>query len=189
MHFVRGFLVSFHKGPRQMVVLIGIHDINALVSQKKHLYPSFFLESKFVLKTGRTSIVDRIQFIFARGQDKWVVLIGIHDIDALVSQKKKRSIGSLRFVQNQGLSLKHDEHHPWIESSFFSRGAKTNDQFSLVYRILMNWFRKKKKKSICSLRFVWNKVCPYKGMDFIRAQNQVSFCEKARQMGSSHWDT
>ena len=84
-----------------------------------------------------------------KGQDKWVVLIGIRYIDEIVSRKKHLR---LCFAWNQSLSLKwmnfdsglnivsfhkgprqmgwfslkRDEHHPWIESSLFSQGAKTN---------------------------------------------------------------
>ena len=142
------------------------------------------MESKIVFKTRRSFVV-RIWFLFVRDQDEWVALIGIHDIDALVSQK---SICILRLVWNQGLPLKRDElcpwiesslffrnrssHwdtrywcidfvkkafvlfgikvcplkwdelRPWIESSFFSWRSKTNGSVSLGYMILMRWFCK-----------------------------------------------
>ena len=59
-----------------------------MVSRKKHSNPSIGWKSKFVLKTGQTSFVVGILFLFVASQDKWVVPIGIHNIDALVSQKK-----------------------------------------------------------------------------------------------------
>ena len=75
-------------GQKKWIILIGIHNIEALVSRQKYLCPSFCLESKIVLKTRRTSSMDRIQFLFIRGQDKSLVLIEIHDIDAFDSRKK-----------------------------------------------------------------------------------------------------
>ena len=65
----------------------------------------------------------------------------------------EKSICSLLFVWIQNLSIKHDEHHLWIESRFFSWAAKTNGLFSLGYMILMPWFR---EKCICSFYFIWN---------------------------------
>ena len=45
-NFVRGKnLVSFCSGHRQMIVLVGIHDIDALVFRKKHFNTSFCWDS------------------------------------------------------------------------------------------------------------------------------------------------
>ena len=68
----------------KLVVPLGMHNIDALVSGEKHLVHSFCWES-----TGRISFVARISLHFAMGNEKLVVPIGIHDIDALVSGKKR----------------------------------------------------------------------------------------------------
>ena len=83
----------------------------------------------------------------------------------------KKGICSLRFVWNQSLSLKRDELRLWIESSFFSWGAKTNGLISLGYTILMHWFY---EKSIFSLCFVWNQSLSLK-RDELRLWIECSF--------------
>ena len=81
-------LFIFMMDKEKLVVLIWIHDIEALVLRKKHLNPRFCQKSKYILKTIRTSLVARIQFLFKTSQDKCAVPIGIHNIEALVSRKK-----------------------------------------------------------------------------------------------------
>ena len=73
--------------------------------------------------------------LFAMGNEKCVVPIGIHDIDGLVSRKKHfnlsfywESMGQIGLVQ---------------ESSFFSWWAMRNGQFPYWYTILMLVFREK----------------------------------------------
>ena len=85
---------------------------------------------------------------------------------------REKSICRLRSLGNQSLSLKLDELRPWIHSSFFSQGAKKNSQFLLGYTILMRGFTK--KRSICSLRFVWNQSLSLK-QDELRSWIESSF--------------
>ena len=84
------------------------------------------------------------------GENKWVFLMEIHDIDSLVLQKKHLQPW---FYLESKLSLKRDELRLWIESGFFSLRAMINGQLSLGYTILLCWFC---DKSICSHRLFWN---------------------------------
>ena len=56
------------RGQDKMVVLIGIHDTDSLISRKKNLKPSFCLESKFDFKTGRTSSMDKSNFFLGEAK-------------------------------------------------------------------------------------------------------------------------
>ena len=81
------------------ILLIGISDIDALVSLEKHLLLPF-LELKFVFKLGQTWIHIIISFLFMIGHHKHILLIGINDIEALVSQEKQHFLKFLELKFN-----------------------------------------------------------------------------------------
>ena len=66
-------------GNEKWVVPIGIHDIDVLVSEKKHFIPSKILG---LIVTNFVCGKDLVFFLDGNGM--WVVPIRIHDIDALV---------------------------------------------------------------------------------------------------------
>ena len=71
-------------GHQNDILHVGINDIDALVSSEKlFLFP--FLELKFIFQLGETWIHIIISFIFMIGHRKHIPLLGINDIDALVS--------------------------------------------------------------------------------------------------------
>ena len=55
---------------------------------RKAFPPTIFLESKFVHQMRQTRIPIMVSFLFVIGHCKHVFLIGIHNIDALVSQEE-----------------------------------------------------------------------------------------------------
>ena len=78
------FVIDIYKH----VFLIGIHDIDALVSKEKLFLLPFSLESKFVYKRRQMLILKIIFILFVIGLHKHVLLIEVHDIDALPLQEK-----------------------------------------------------------------------------------------------------
>ena len=73
---------------RKHVLSIGTHDIDALVSHAKLLFPPFFLESKFIRQMRQTLILIIITNLLVIGHHKHIFLFGIHDIDYLVLREK-----------------------------------------------------------------------------------------------------
>ena len=71
-------------GHHKHILLIGINDIEALVSLEKHIFPPF-LELMFVGRFRQTRIHKIISFLFMIRHHKRILLIGINDIEALVS--------------------------------------------------------------------------------------------------------
>ena len=73
----------FSIGHHKLVLLIGINDIDALVSQEKLFFQPFF-RIKVHLST-RTNIDSHINlFIFMIGLHKLILLVGINDMEALL---------------------------------------------------------------------------------------------------------
>ena len=65
------------------ILLIGIHDTDALALQEKLFLLPFSLKSKFIHQIRQTKILVIISIHFVIGLHEHVHLIGIHDIDAL----------------------------------------------------------------------------------------------------------
>ena len=74
------FMVRNHK----LIFLIGINDIDASLSQEKLLFLPFS-ELMFVHWFGQTRIHIIISFFLVIGHHKHILVIGIKDIEALVS--------------------------------------------------------------------------------------------------------
>ena len=132
-------LVYFREWQWQMGSSHGLHDIDALVSRKKHFNPPFCWKSM-----GRTSFVSRMKFLFAANIEKLVVPIRIHCINSLVLEK---SISSLCFVGNQ-----QDELRSWKESSFLS--WRTHEKWVVPIRIHLSALVS--GKNISTYSFLWN---------------------------------
>ena len=78
----------FVKGQDKWVVTIEIHDIHALVLQKKNIsIIRFVCNQSSPLKQDKLRSCHKSKLIFSRGKDKWVAPFEKHDIHALVSQK------------------------------------------------------------------------------------------------------
>ena len=75
-------------GHHKHILLIGINDIDALVSLEKHHFPPF-LELMFVGRFRKSRIHKIISFLFMNRHHKHLLLIGIDDIEALVSYEKR----------------------------------------------------------------------------------------------------
>ena len=75
-------------GHNEHILLIGMHDFDALVLQEKLLFPPFSLKSRFIHQKGQTWILIIISIFFVIGHDKHVFFIGIHGFDALFLQEK-----------------------------------------------------------------------------------------------------
>ena len=80
--------ILFVIGHRKRVPFIVIHDIDALFSQENLFFPPFSLKSKFIHQITQTLILVIISILFMIGHHKYVFLIAIHNINALVSQEK-----------------------------------------------------------------------------------------------------
>ena len=74
------FIIVHHKH----VLLIGIHDNNVLVWQEKLFFPPFCLESVFIHQMVQTWIAGTTSVLFMIRHHKHILLIGMHDINALV---------------------------------------------------------------------------------------------------------
>ena len=74
----------FMIGQRKNGLVIGIFDIDALLWQRKHFFLPFSSESMFVCLMRQTWIFEITLILFVIGLNKLVLLIVIHDIDALV---------------------------------------------------------------------------------------------------------
>ena len=77
-------LVFFMVGHHKVILFIGISDIDALDSFKM-LFSHYFLELEFVRQLRQEWVHIIITFLFMIGGHKLFLLIGINDIDALVS--------------------------------------------------------------------------------------------------------
>ena len=88
------------------IVLIGIYNTCALVSQEK-LFSTIFLETKSLRQVRQTWIPIIISFFFVIGHHKHVLLIRIHSICAFVSQEKLFFFHHLS--SNQSSSIKRDK--------------------------------------------------------------------------------
>ena len=75
------------NGYHKHILLIGINNIDALDSYEKLLLLPF-LELKFVFQLGQIWIHIIISFLFMIRHHKHILLIGINDIEALVSKEK-----------------------------------------------------------------------------------------------------
>ena len=69
------------------IFLIRIHSFDDLVLQERILFPPFSLESKFIHKIGQNWVLMIISVLFVIMHDKHILLIWIHDFDALVLQE------------------------------------------------------------------------------------------------------
>ena len=69
------------------IPLIGINDIDALVSQEKLLFLPFF-KLKFIFQLGEARIHIIIAIHFMIGHHKHILLIRVNDIDDLVLEEK-----------------------------------------------------------------------------------------------------
>ena len=84
----RNNLHSFCYRLYNHVLIIGIHDIDALDLQEKLFLPPFSLQSMFIREMRQTLILIIISIPLEIWHYKRVLLIGIHDIDSLVLQEK-----------------------------------------------------------------------------------------------------
>ena len=76
--------IIFMIGHYNHILLFEMYDIDALVWQENLFFRPFSLESKFFHQMRQTWILITISIIFMIGHYNDVLLIEIHDIEALV---------------------------------------------------------------------------------------------------------
>ena len=112
-------LHSFCYGHYIKVLLIGIHDIDALDLQQKLFFSTICLIIKFIYEMRQTWILIIILILFINGQYSHVLFIGIRNIDALDLQEK--------------LSF---HHFPYNQTSFQNRDKQGCSQQSPFFLLL-----------------------------------------------------
>ena len=97
-------------GHHKHFLLVGINDIDALVSKEKLLLLPI-LELKYVFQLAQTWIHIVISFHFMIGHHKHVLLVGINDIDAFGIIRKTSLITFFRIEVHLSIGINIDSHN------------------------------------------------------------------------------
>ena len=87
-----------------------MHGFDALDLLGKLSFPRFSLESMLIHQMGQTQILVIICILFLIGHNKHVLLIVIHDFDALVSEEKRLFPSFLRVKVHLSIGTSIDSH-------------------------------------------------------------------------------